>query len=98
MLKLNIFLTLILLICALGVVAAQHEARKLFVLLEREKDYSRELAFELGRLELEQSAMATHLRVESIARQKLNMHVPSASRVQVISPDRTYYSLEQESD
>ena len=88
MLKLNVLFTLILLICALGVVTAQHKARKRFVMLEEEKGYAAELALELGRLELEQSSLITHARIDEIARGKLEMSEPSASRMRMISPDR----------
>ncbi len=88
MLKLNVLFTLILLICALGVVTAQHKARKRFVMLEEEKGHAAELALELGRLELEQSSLITHARIDEIARGKLEMSEPSASRIRMISPDR----------
>ncbi len=86
MLKLNIFLTLILVMCALGVVTAQHEARKLFVMLEKEKERARKLNVEWGKLQLELGTLATHRRIEHIAKQTLKMEVPAASRVQIISP------------
>lgn len=87
MLKLNAILILTLLLCALGVVTAQHEARKHFGLLEKEKRVTDELALELGRLELEQSSLVTHARIEEIARRKLEMNAPAASRTRMISSD-----------
>ena len=85
MTRLNLFLTLILIACALGVVTSQHKARKLFVELEKAQELSRQLAVEWGQLQLEQGTWATHARVEKIAAGQLRMKVPSASRMQIIS-------------
>jgi cell division protein FtsL len=82
--RINILLTLILIACALSVVTSQHEARKLFVELEKEQALARQLAVEWGQLQLEQSTWAMHTRVEKIATGKLRMRVPEASRVQFI--------------
>lgn len=87
MTKLNIFLALILIVCALGVVTSQHEARKLFVVLENEREMAHQLEVEWGKLQLEQSTLAMHGRVESIASGQLNMKVPTQSRVQVVIPE-----------
>ncbi len=89
MLRLNISLILILVICALSVVTAQHKARKLFVMLENEKEIARQLEVEWGKLQLEQSTLAMHGRIETIVSGQLNMKVPSASRIQIISPGAT---------
>ena len=85
MTRLNLFLTLILIACALGVVTSQHKARKLFVELEKEQELSRQLAVEWGQLQLEQGTWATHARIEKIAAGQLRMKVPVASRIQIIS-------------
>jgi cell division protein FtsL len=82
--RINILLTLILIACALSVVTSQHEARKLFVELEKEQALARQLAVEWGQLQLEQSTWAMHTRVEKIATGKLRMRVPEVSRVQFI--------------
>ena len=78
-------LILILIACALSVVTSQHKARKLFVELEKEQELARHLAVEWGQLQLEQSTWATHARIEKIATGQLNMRVPDALRVQIIS-------------
>ena len=62
---------------SLGVVASQHQARKLFVELEREQTRMHALEVEWGQLQLEQSTWATHGRVEKLAREKLGMIAPS---------------------
>lgn len=85
MFKLNIFLVLALIACALGIVTSQHTARKLFMALENEKEIERKLDVEWGRLQLEQSTLIMHGRIEHIARVHLNMMVPAASNIQIVS-------------
>ena len=85
MFKLNILLVLILIACALGIVTSQHTARKLFMALENEKEIERKLDVEWGRLQLEQSTLIMHGRIEHIAREHLNMMVPAASSIQIVS-------------
>lgn len=85
MFKLNILLMLVLIACALGVVTSQHTARKLFMALENEKEIERKLDVEWGRLQLEQSTLIMHGRIERIAREHLNMTVPVASSIQIVS-------------
>ena len=86
MARLNLLLILILVACALSVVTSQHNARKLFVELEKEQELARQLAVEWGQLQLEQSTWAMHARIEKIASGQLHMRVPDASRIQIISP------------
>ena len=78
MLRFNIFLLVVVVICALGVVTSQHRARKLFQELEGEQERARQLDVEFGQLQLEMSTWATHPRVEKIARERLHMVTPDA--------------------
>lgn len=87
MFKLNIVLILIAVACALSVVTSQHKARKLFVVLENEKEIAQQLDVEWGRLQLEQSTLGVHGRIEQIAKERLNMKLPPDSRVQIVSID-----------
>lgn len=87
MFKLNIVLILIAVACALSVVTSQHKARKLFVVLENEKEIAQQLDVEWGRLQLEQSTLGVHGRIEQIAKERLNMKLPPTSRVQIVSID-----------
>lgn len=84
MLRVNIFLGLIVVACAIGVIAAQHQARKFYAEFEREQDRMRQLDVEWGQLQLEQSTWAAHSRVEKIAREKLQMVPPPAGSVLVL--------------
>ena len=77
----NLLLIAILLASALGAVASQHKARKLFSEIEREQERMRGLEVEWGQLQLEQSTWASHARIEKIARERLHMRPPAAGQV-----------------
>jgi cell division protein FtsL len=97
--RLNILLTLIVIACALGVVTSQHEARKLFMELEKEQKQARHLAVEWGQLQLEQSTWAMRARIEKIATKQLLMRVPDGSQIKVISlmePDNSADSVDEQ--
>jgi len=86
MTKVNLILLAILIACALAVITAQHQARKLYVELQKEQELSKQLEVEWGQLQLEQSTWAMHARIEKIAARELGMRVPTAARVQVLQP------------
>ncbi|HRP97144.1 MAG TPA: cell division protein FtsL [Rhodocyclaceae bacterium] len=69
---------------ALGVVASQHQARKLFTELEREQSRAHELEVEWGQLQLEQSTWAALARVEGVARERLGLQEPLPGRIVVV--------------
>jgi cell division protein FtsL len=71
---------------AMGVVYSKHMSRKLFVELQALNKEQDRMDVEWGRLQLEQSTWATHGRIETIARDKLNMHIPSTDKVIMIRP------------
>ena len=76
MARLNLLLLAIAVACALSAVTANHQARKLFIELDREQDRMRQLEVEWGQLQLEQSTWAGHARIEKIARERLQMKSP----------------------
>jgi cell division protein FtsL len=78
MVRFNMLLLLIVVVCALGAVTSQHRARKLFQALEGEQERVRQLDIEYGQLQLELSTWATHPRIEKIARDRLHMLTPDA--------------------
>ena len=82
--RLNVLLFAVLIACALALVTSQHQARKLYVELQKEQEIAKQLEVEWGQLQLEASTWATHARVERLAGQALGMRVPSASRVQLV--------------
>jgi cell division protein FtsL len=79
MLRLNMILLVVVVICALGVVTSQHRARKLFQALEAEQERGRQLDVEYGQLQLEMSTWANHPRIEKIASERLHMVAPDAA-------------------
>ena len=84
MTRLNVVLLLALIACALSLVTSRHQARKLFVELEREQSQARNYDIEYGQLQIEQSTWSMPARIEKIAREQLRMQLPSASRVEVM--------------
>jgi cell division protein FtsL len=81
-------LLVLLLICALSLVAAQQRARKLFLAQERAQIEERKLNQEWLRLEYEQRNLSKSARIRDVARNQLHM-VP-------ISPERTLYLKESQ--
>lgn len=71
---------------AVGVVWAKHESRKRFVQLQNLQEQQAQMDVEFGQLQLEQSTWATHGRIERLARQKLDMHIPSPEEVVIAQP------------
>lgn len=85
MTRLNVVLLALLVVSALGVVTAQHQARKLFTALTREQSLEKQLNVEWGQLKLEQSTWATHSRIEKIASHSLGMRAPEAAKVRTVT-------------
>jgi len=86
MLRLALVLLAALIACALALVTSQHQARKLYVELQKEQERAKQFEIEWDQLQLEQSTWATPARVEKLATQALGMRVPPASRIQVVPP------------
>ena len=84
MIRLNLLLLAVLVLCALSLVTSRHQARKLFVELEREQVRTRGYETEFGQLQLEQSTWAAPVRVEKIAREQLRMQIPGPGRIEVV--------------
>jgi len=71
---------------AAGVVYVKHEARSLFVELEKLSAERDRLNIEWGQLQLEQSAWSSHPFVEQVANRKLHMVMPAATDVRIVRP------------
>jgi len=82
--RIDALLVTLVVLSALGVVASQHQSRKLHTALERENSRMQQLEVEWGQLQLEQSTWAAHVRIEKIARQRLHMQTPPIEEVLVI--------------
>ena len=84
MTRISLILLGALAVCALSLVTSRHDARRLFVELEREQARARQLETEYGQLQLEQSTWGMPARVEKIARENLRMQLPPAGRVEIV--------------
>jgi cell division protein FtsL len=82
--KLNLLLLGLTILCALSVVTSQHKARKYFVELQSEKDKAQQMEVEWGQLQLEQSTLALPGRVEKIASRQLQMQMPQGKQIQFV--------------
>jgi cell division protein FtsL len=83
----NLTLFTVLIVVALGVVTAQHEARKMYSEHERLLVLAAQYKTEYEQLQIEQSTWAMHSRVEEMATKQLQMRVPNPQDVQVIVLD-----------
>ncbi len=80
----TVLLLLAVLASALSVVYAKHRSRVLFVQLQGLQEQRDQLHESWGRLQLEQATWATHSRVESVARGRLGMRLPSPASVTMV--------------
>ncbi len=79
-------LWLAVLASAAGVIYARHQARELFVHLEKLNAERDRLDMEWGRLQLEQSAWSSDAFVERVANAKLQMNIPQTRDVRIVRP------------
>ena len=76
----QIILVFALLLSALMLVKARNQSRRLFVELEFELTKARQLEVEWSQLQLDQSSLGKHARIEVAAKRNLNMvHVTPAN-------------------
>lgn len=85
MTRLSFMLFGIIILSSLGLVNSHHQARKLYIALEQLNKDEKLFEQEYGQLQLEQSTWAMHSRVEMIAASRLQMQVPTQSRIQVVA-------------
>jgi cell division protein FtsL len=71
---------------SLVVVYSRHQDRKLFIELQALGYDKDAMDVEYGQLQLEQSTLTTHGKVEQAARTRLGMVSPSPQQVQIIKP------------
>jgi len=83
MTKTNVLLLALLIGSSLFLVRTAYESRRLFATIERAKGEERKLEIEYKRLDAERQAQATNLRVERVARERLQMHT--------VTPGVTHY-------
>jgi cell division protein FtsL len=83
----NAILLALVIVCALGLITSQHQARKLFNDLENEQVAAKKLDEEWTQLQLEQGTWATHKRVEAVASKQLGMRLPDPTTTVVVTLD-----------
>jgi cell division protein FtsL len=76
--KLNLLLAALLVACGLSLVNAQYQARHLFSQLD----------IEWAQLQLDQSTLGKHARIEDIARRDLNMTPLTSARTQYLTSEQ----------
>lgn len=81
MIRVNLLLLLVLVICALGMVTSQHKARKTYQAMEFERERAKALDVEYDQLQIEQSTWAVHTRIERVAVDRLKMHRPTPDSI-----------------
>ena len=84
MIRTNLVLLAILIVCAMSVISARHQSRKLYSDLQREIKFVAQLEVEYGRLQLEQSTWAAHGLIERAATDRLQMQMPEPKEIQVL--------------
>lgn len=83
--RIAFILTALLLLCALSVVNAHYQSRSLFIALEREQAKTRQLEIEWSQLQLDQSTLGMHARIQANARRDLRMVPVAPSSTQYLS-------------
>ena len=84
---LTLVLALACVASAMAIVYTRQQARELFVELQALSGERDALNIEWGRLQIEQSAYATHARVERLARRELALERPQTSDIYIVNPE-----------
>lgn len=85
--RLNIFLLMIVMGCALSVVNATNQQRQIFIQLQRAQSQERQLQQDYSQLQYQQSALSKTSRIEQIATTSLKMQAVSTGRTQYLTVD-----------
>ena len=84
MTKATLILLVVLMGSAAALVTSQHQARKLYAELEREKQAAKQIEVEWGQLQIEQSTWSMHSRIEKVASTRLRMQAPTADQTYML--------------
>lgn len=84
MLGITIILSLLVMASGVGVVYTKYLSRKIFSQLQSINSECTQAETRWMRLQLEESTLASYLRVESFARNKLGLHIPVVGEIQVL--------------
>ncbi|MBB1636290.1 MULTISPECIES: cell division protein FtsL [Cupriavidus] len=83
--RLTFFLLAALMLCALSLVSAQHQARTLFVAHERAQAEEKQLDIDWSRLQYQQSSLGKSARIAEAARTQLKMTPVLPGRTQYLA-------------
>jgi cell division protein FtsL len=85
MARLNLVLLLAVLASALYLVRTQYESRRLYVELEKATAEARKIEMDNERLQVEKRAQATPLKVEKLAKERLQMRTVTPAITQYVT-------------
>ncbi|MBC7501620.1 MAG: cell division protein FtsL [Herminiimonas sp.] len=83
--RLSLLLTIGLVVCALSLVNAHYQTRRMFIELERAQSVARQLDIEWSQLQLDQSTLGKHARIEAYASRALKMMAVTPARAQYLT-------------
>lgn len=86
MIRVTVVLVAASVVSALGVVASQHQSRKLVTAIEKEQGRTQALKIEWDQLQLESGAVGARQRVDKMAREHLKMFPPGRDNQVVLDP------------
>lgn len=84
MARLNLLLLALIMLSSLALVAAQHQARKLYNELQVGQASAKRFEEDMSRLQIEQSSWSTPTRIERIARERLGMRLPDTKHSRIL--------------
>ncbi len=85
--RLNIFLLIVVLGCALSVVSATNKQRQVFIELQRAQSQKRQLQQDYSQLQYQQSALSKTSRIEQLATTSQKMQPVTTGRTQYLTYD-----------
>lgn len=83
--RFSLLLALLLSFCGLALVKSQYRARSLFIELESTQTIAKQLQEQKTQLLLEQSSLSQARRIEHLANEKLQMHLPKPNQIYYLS-------------
>jgi cell division protein FtsL len=82
--RVNMWLVVVLMACALSLVTSSNRARRAFIGIENAQSEAKRIDEEWRRLQLDQGTLAKHAHVEDLAKRELRMRAPDARRLQFV--------------
>lgn len=84
MIRLNLLLLAVAIVCALSIITSQHKVRTQFAALQNEREHEQQLDREWRELQLESQTLSTGKRIEQKATKELGMAIPDAKKVVIV--------------